>query len=242
MSRHARHRAPAKSLVNAATIRVALTTTGALAAVPAAIMATAGSAQAYTDNGDGTVTVQRGDTISAIARGTGQQTQAVLDQNGLGWRTTIVPGQRVTLPRHAAPAPAAPAVVVRRAAAPSRSEPRAALPVNTTGEAATALARRYIGTPYVWGGTSPATGFDCSGLIQYVYARLGVSLPRTSSQLRSAGYAVTSPRVGDLVLFDDIGHIGIYAGDGRIIDAPRSGTTVRERTLWTDAVEFRRVA
>lgn len=237
MSRHARHRAPAKPLVNAATVRVALTTTGALAAVPAAIMATAGSAQAYTDNGDGTVTVQRGDTISAIARGTGQQTQAVLDQNGLGWRTTIVPGQRVALPDDGPRA----AVPAQRTAAPSRSQARAALPGGTSGEAATVLARRHIGTPYVWGGASPSSGFDCSGLVQYVYGRLGVSLPRTTGQLRSVGHAVSDPRPGDLVLFDDYGHVGIYAGGGRIIDAPHPGATVRERALWTDAVEFRRV-
>jgi peptidoglycan DL-endopeptidase CwlO len=235
MSRHARHRAPTKPLLGTTGVRVALTTTGALAAVPAALLATAGAAQAYTDNGDGTVTVQHGDTISAIARGAGQGTQAVLDRNGLGWRTTIHPGQRVALAGHGT-------TPVQRSAAPSRSQERAPLPVNTTGEAATALARQYIGTPYVWGGATPAAGFDCSGLVQYVYGRLGVSLPRTSAQMRSVGYAVSTPRVGDLVLFDDYGHVAIYAGNGRIVEAPKPGQAIHERDLWTTRVEFRRVA
>ena len=216
---------------------------GALAAAP--VMAGAGTAFAATDNGDGTVTVEGGDTVSAIARASGHGTQAVLDRNGLGWTTTIHPGQVLTLPGG------------ERAAAPSRSDDRAApppapeaapapapapAPDTAVGAAALEVARASVGLPYRSGGTSPATGFDCSGLVQHAYARVGVALPRTSAEMRSAGYEVSEPRVGDLVLFDDLPHVGIYAGDGQLVDSPRAGRSVSVRAIWTDRVSYRRVA
>jgi peptidoglycan DL-endopeptidase CwlO len=100
------------------------------------------------------------------------------------------------------------------------------------GERAVALARAELGVPYVWGGESPS-GFDCSGLVQYVYARLGVALPRVAADQYRAGRHVSRSqlRAGDLVFFDHLGHVGIYMGAGRFIHAPHTGTVVQISSL-----------
>jgi len=100
------------------------------------------------------------------------------------------------------------------------------------GERAVAMARRELGVPYVWGGESPA-GFDCSGLVQYVYARLGVELPRVAAAQYGAGRHVSQSdlRPGDLVFFDHLGHVGIYIGGGMFIHAPHTGTVVQIGSL-----------
>lgn len=89
----------------------------------------------------------------------------------------------------------------------------------TGGQAVIDYACQFIGNPYVWGGTSLTDGADCSGFVQSVYAHFGISLPRTSSQMRSAGYAVSYEEAlpGDLILYD--GHVGLYMGDGNIVNA-----------------------
>lgn len=96
-----------------------------------------------------------------------------------------------------------------------------------------AYAKKFIGTPYVWGGTSP-TGFDCSGFVQYVYKHMGVNLPRVSADQARAGRRVSFAdlRPGDLVAIDNSSrnngadHIGIYIGHGMVINAPRPGRSV----------------
>jgi cell wall-associated NlpC family hydrolase len=89
-------------------------------------------------------------------------------------------------------------------------------------------ARRFLGVRYTWGGTSPASGFDCSGFTRYVFAHFGVSLPHYTFAQFDRGRAVSrrSLRPGDLVFFDGVGHVGLYIGSGRFIHAPHSGSRV----------------
>jgi peptidoglycan DL-endopeptidase CwlO len=105
-------------------------------------------------------------------------------------------------------------------------------PGQTAGARAAALARRYLGVPYRWGGESPS-GFDCSGLVQYVYRRIGVSVPRVTYGQWSAGRHVahSALRVGDLVFFYGHSHVGIYLGGGLFIHAPHTGAVVQIESL-----------
>ena len=105
-----------------------------------------------------------------------------------------------------------------------------------TGAEVVGAATKYLGVPYAWGGTDPATGLDCSGFTQRVYADLGISIPRTSSQQATAGRPVASlaeAQPGDLVFFDNsssragIDHVGLYIGGGKMIAAPQEGDVVR---------------
>ena len=100
------------------------------------------------------------------------------------------------------------------------------------GARAALLARDYLGVPYRWGGSSPS-GFDCSGLVYFVYGRLGVSLPRVTYSQWSAGRHVLRSELapGDLVFFYGQSHVGIYIGGGRFIHAPHTGTSVRIDSL-----------
>jgi hypothetical protein len=120
----------------------------------------------------------------------------------------------------------------------------------TAGEAAVVSeAQKYLGVPYLWGGTDPAKGLDCSGFVQLVYGNLGIDLPRVSSQQATSGRAVPSlaqARPGDLVFFDysadrpGIDHVGIYIGDGKMIAAPQPGEKVAIQDVGTPTV-IRRV-
>jgi peptidoglycan DL-endopeptidase CwlO len=105
-------------------------------------------------------------------------------------------------------------------------------PSSTLGGQAVAIAEQYLGVPYVWGGASPS-GFDCSGLVMYVYGRLGVSLPHNAAAQYSMGTSVPRDALepGDLVFFDGLGHVGIYVGGGSFIHAPHTGTVVQISSL-----------
>ena len=95
-----------------------------------------------------------------------------------------------------------------------------------------AIAMRYLGVPYVWGGASPS-GFDCSGLTMYVYAQVGVSLPHNAAMQYGYGSPVSRENLqpGDLVFFDGLGHMGMYIGGGQFIHAPHTGDVVKISTL-----------
>ncbi|KSW14010.1 C40 family peptidase [Cellulomonas sp. B6] len=114
------------------------------------------------------------------------------------------------------------------------------IPQSVSGNAVLEVAARYVGVPYVSGGSTP-DGFDCSGFTSYVYAQLGIDLPRTSSSQRNAGQVVSraDAQPGDLVWSP--GHIGIYAGDNQMIDAPRPGKTVQFRSIWQSNPTFIRI-
>jgi cell wall-associated NlpC family hydrolase len=98
---------------------------------------------------------------------------------------------------------------------------------------AAALAQRLLGIPYQAGGSSPASGFDCSGLVYFVYQQLGVALPRSSFGQLQSGSPVPRERLrpGDLLFFAGSSHVGLYIGGGRLIDAPHSGARVRVSSL-----------
>jgi cell wall-associated NlpC family hydrolase len=90
------------------------------------------------------------------------------------------------------------------------------------------IAMRYLGVPYVWGGSTPR-GFDCSGLVMYVFAQIGISLPHSSYALFGMGTPVSYDQLqaGDLVFFAGASHMGIYIGGGQFIHAPHTGDVVK---------------
>ncbi len=147
----------------------------------------------------------------------------------VGGCTVRVAGVPITVPGPSAGSGSAPRPAPRR---PPTGAPAARV---------LATADRYLGVPYRWGGTSPTTGFDCSGYVQFVYHREGVRLPRTSRQQAVAGagrparWDAAAP--GDLVMFAEpgeaISHVAFYAGRGRILHSSSSGGGVRYDDLAT---------
>ena len=101
------------------------------------------------------------------------------------------------------------------------------------------IAMQYLGIPYQWGGSSPSTGFDCSGFVMYVYSQVGVSLPHNAAMQYGYGTAVSRSELqpGDLVFFNGLGHNGIYIGGGQFIHSPHTGDVVKisSMTGWYDS-------
>ncbi|HEX9416404.1 MAG TPA: NlpC/P60 family protein, partial [Gaiellaceae bacterium] len=110
------------------------------------------------------------------------------------------------------------------------ASPVAPPPGNYSG--VVAIAMRYLGVPYVWGGESPS-GFDCSGFVMYVYAQVGVSLPHNAAMQYGYGTPVSMSQLepGDLVFFYGLGHVGLYIGGGSFIHAPHTGDVVKISSL-----------
>jgi hypothetical protein len=111
------------------------------------------------------------------------------------------------------------------------------------GNDVVADAKKYLGVPYRWGGTDPATGLDCSGLVQRVMKDLGVSVPRTVHEQRTVGRPVASlaqARPGDLLVFGSH-HIGIYLGNGTMLHAPHTGDHVKISDVYETPSRIRRV-
>jgi len=100
------------------------------------------------------------------------------------------------------------------------------------GSKAAHIAGKQVGTPYVWGGESKA-GFDCSGLVQFAYSRLGIKLPRTAAEQGQAGRAVSYKNLkpGDILVENNGDHVVMYAGNGQVVQAPHSGTNVQYSPL-----------
>ena len=95
------------------------------------------------------------------------------------------------------------------------------------------IARTLLGIPYVYGGSTPS-GFDCSGFTMYVFDQAGIAIPRTASAQQAAATPVSEPRPGDLVFFGSpASHVGIYTGNGMMIDSPRSGRSTSERPVFS---------
>ncbi|KQY47967.1 C40 family peptidase [Cellulomonas sp. Root137] len=180
-----------------------------------------------------------------------QDARAVLEQqvvapSNVEW-TFEAPAVTAVAP---APAPEPESVPVavasrsrERTAAPAATvtaEPTVAVPASANGNAIVEIAARYVGVPYVYGGSTP-DGFDCSGFTSYVFAQVGISLPRTSSAQRNVGTVVSraDAQPGDLIWSP--GHIAIYAGDGLQVDAPRPGKTIQIREIWQSSPIFIRV-
>jgi cell wall-associated NlpC family hydrolase len=117
-----------------------------------------------------------------------------------------------------------------------RAEPRPhfiARIAPTFGTRVVSYARHFIGIPYSYGGSTPRSGFDCSGLVSFVYGHFGIRLPHSSWADLSHGRRISrrSLRPGDLVFFYGAGHVGIYVGRGHFIDAPHTGARVRISTM-----------
>ena len=98
----------------------------------------------------------------------------------------------------------------------------------TRAERAVKIALGVVGTPYRWGGESPATGFDCSGLVRWAYGRVGVDLPHSSYALYGEGRRVSEANMepGDILFFEGLGHVGLYLGNGRMVHSPETGRNV----------------
>lgn len=205
-----------------------------------------------------TYTVKRGDTLSKIAKEHGTTVKAIKDANGLT-SDTIHVGQTLKLSGSASaaqtytvkPGDTLYSIAVKHGTTVQAikkangltsnsirvgqtlklsGKPSAVQPSANIVEALIAEGKKYIGVPYVWGGTSPA-GFDCSGFLHYVFLQNGISIPRTVETIWNAGKPVASPLMGDLVFFETYkkgpSHAGIYLGNGQFLHASTSaGVTI----------------
>jgi cell wall-associated NlpC family hydrolase len=146
--------------------------------------------------------------------------------------------RQAELRRQAAAARAAQAEQIQQAAIgnpyAASLEPQINVPPSSVGQTVVNLAMQYLGIPYVYAAADPSVGFDCSGLVMYVFARVGISLPHHAATIYGGyGMPVSQDQLqpGDLVFFHDLGHMGMYIGGGNFIHAPHTGDVVKISSL-----------
>ncbi|MGV9290734.1 C40 family peptidase [Streptomyces sp. NPDC003719] len=205
------------------------------------------------------VTLQSGDTLWKLARTHHTSVEVLQRLNALGSSTLIYAGKKLNVPAGktaahsaqqqspaSAPAHDRPSAQTAKpkTSKPQTAEPKTSRSAKSAPSTVIAYARKQLGKPYVWGGAGPR-GFDCSGLVMRAWATAGVKLPRTTWDQIRAGSATTRGRLvpGDLVLSYGGGHVGLYIGKGRVIHAPRPGTTVTVAPLPApgDVVAYRHI-
>jgi cell wall-associated NlpC family hydrolase len=175
------------------------------------------------------------------------QRQAVLD-NVSGELRSMLRAEEARKEREAAAAAAlarqrqaaaaAPTTAPATSSSPAAASPAASaapstpLPSGSGNAAAASIAMQYLGVPYVWGGASPS-GFDCSGLASYAYAKIGKSVPHYTVAIWNAFPKVPSGELqpGDLVFWRGLGHMGIYIGGGQYVHAPQTGDVVKVTSM-----------
>ena len=196
-----------------------------------------------------TAALPHGHSATRVRRGTRLLLAALLaaaSLPGLAATTTSIP--QLELPESTTPkavALSAPAAIASPDTAPLVEQLQALNEAqqapSTSGRIKSVLQRAFalLGTPYRWGGTSPESGFDCSGLVGYVFRTIGIDLPRVSRSMAHEGTEVANRDAlaeGDLVFFGKRGridHVGIYIGDGKFLHAPRTGRDVTVSSLTT---------
>ncbi|WP_174728028.1 LysM peptidoglycan-binding domain-containing protein [Mesobacillus harenae] len=180
--------------------------------------ATKAVAAPVSNTSTGSYTVKSGDSLSVIASRHKISVSNLKSLNGLN-SNVIHPGQVLKVTGTASSAPAPTNV------SNNSTTVMATYPTSNKVSALVSEAKKHIGTPYVWGGSTTA-GFDCSGYLQFVFNKAGVSIPRTVSDIWNASKSVSSPKVGDLVFFETYkpgpSHAGIYLGDNKFIHAGSS--------------------
>ena len=133
---------------------------------------------------------------------------------------------------HSAPAPAPAPAPSSGSSGSSGGSSGSSAPPPATHSSVVSIALQYLGVPYVWGGASPS-GFDCSGLTMYAYAKVGVYLPHNAAMQYGMGTPVSRSQLapGDLVFFNGLSHVGMYIGGGRFVHAPHTGDVVKISSL-----------
>lgn len=194
-----------------------LTKPAAAAESKAAALKSAAATSLATGTGSGDAASFTQALTAALGGTAGTDISSLANNLGLGSTTAVSALKGLTAPG------AAPVVGTAPAAGAA------------TGTDVVAMAKKYIGVPYVWGGTNPATGMDCSGFTQRVFKDLGVEIPRVVSDQMRQGTPVASlaeAKPGDLLVSFGGDHISIYLGNGKAIDAPVPGKTIQIRDAW----------